>query len=205
SRFGLAVKTPSFITVRETFSDEGTSIFDTQINGADTYFYRLPDGRIEYDVRTPFTFSGGVAHEVSGFLFSGDVEYTDWSQMEFTNTDPALLALNSDIKQLFRPTVNYRVGAEYTFPDAGAHVRGGFAYLQSPYTDDPSSFAQKYVTGGVGFTIENAIGIDVGYAHGFWDTKHINYGSYDILGNPTSETNESISTNNFIGTISYRF
>lgn len=205
TRFGLALKTPSFITVRETFSDEGTSIFDTQINGADTYYYRLPDGRIEYDVRTPFSFSGGIAHEASGFMISGDLEYTDWSQMEFTNTDAALLALNSDIKQIFRPTLNIRVGAEYTLYNTGMHLRGGFAYHPSPYTDDPSSYAQKFVTGGIGFTIENAIGIDLGYAYGFWDTRHINYGDYDLLGNATSETIEKVSTNNLKTTIAYRF
>ncbi|HTK81505.1 MAG TPA: outer membrane protein transport protein [Bacteroidota bacterium] len=203
SRFGLAVKTPSFITVKETFTDEGTSVFDTPINGSDTYFYRLPDGAIEYDVRTPFSFSGGFAYDASGLLLSGDLEYTDWSQMEFTNTDATLLALNSDIKQIFRPTLNIRVGGEYSF-DA-VHLRGGFAYLPSPYNDDPSSYAQKYVTAGVGFTIENAIGIDFGYSHGFWDTRHVNYGDYDINGNATSETTEQVSTNNFISTIAFRF
>ena len=201
----MALKTPSFITVRETFSDEGTSTFDTQINGANSYYYRLPDGRIEYDVRTPFTFTGGVAYNFSDLMVTGDLEYTDWSQMEFTNTDAALLTLNADIKQLFRPTANIRVGAEYSFSDAGVHLRGGFAYLPSPYTDDPTSFAQKFVTAGIGFTIENTMGIDLGYSHGFWDTKHINYGDYDLLGNPTSGTQETVNTNNFITTVSYRF
>ncbi|HEV8537312.1 MAG TPA: outer membrane protein transport protein [Bacteroidota bacterium] len=200
ARFGMAIKTPSFITVRETFSDEATSLFDNR----DTYSYRLPDGRIEYDVRTPFQFSGGVAYDFSGLMLSGDLEYVDWSQMEFANTDATLLALNPDIKQIFRPAANIRVGAEYTFSEADFHLRGGFAYLPSPYTDDPASFAQKFVTAGFGFSIENAIGIDVGYSHGFWDTKHINYADY-LNGNPTSETQEQVSTNNVITSVSYRF
>ncbi len=205
AKFGLALKTPSFITVRETFSNEGTSIFDTQINGTDTYYYRLPDGRIEYDVRTPFVFSGGFAYGFSDLTVSGDLEYTDWSQMEFTNTDSYLLTLNSDIKEIYRPTANVRIGAEYTFSDAGVHLRGGFAYLPSPYNDDPSSFAQKYVTGGIGFSIENSFNIDLGYSRGFWDTKHINYGDYNFAGRPTSETTEQVKTNNLITTISFRF
>lgn len=196
-RFGLTIKTPSWITVRETFSSEYQSDFD---NG-DHFVY--PSGgavsqRNEYDVTTPFVFGGGVSYNLGNAMLAGEIEYTDWTQMEFSNADASLLQYNSDIKEIYRPTANFKVGAEYEIPDANIRLRGGYAYLPSPYQGDSSSFAQKYITAGVGFIIENAIAIDIGYAHGFKDSFRYNYDA-------TSTTTEKIKTNNFIATVTYRF
>jgi long-subunit fatty acid transport protein len=96
-----------------------------------------------------------------------------------------------------------RGGAEYTIPGADVSLRGGFIYNPSPYKDDPSSFAQKYVTTGIGFAVQSSIFIDVAYAHGWWDTYHVNYQNYP--GDQSSRTDESIKTNNLLLGISYRF
>ena len=211
TKIGLTIKTPSWVTVRETFSSSGRSEFD---NG-DIYVY--PSGtanpsRNEYDVRTPFIFSAGFSQTMQDLSVSADVEYTDWTQIEFksgtaavTDFSQDLLDLNTDIKTVFHPTVNIRVGAEYRISDAGVQLRGGFAYLPSPYQADAAANAQKFATGGVGFMIENAFGIDLGYSHGFWETSHINYAAYDASGNALSETKESIKTNTLVGTLTYRF
>ncbi len=196
-RIGLAVKTPSYITVRETFSMEATSTFD---NG-DHYTY--PAGgaypsQNEYDVHSPFVFSIGSSYNIRHLMVSGDIEYTDWTQMEFANANSGLLALNTSIKKTFRPTANLRLGGEYNFEDAGFALRGGFMYLPSPYQGDPSSFGQKYITGGLGFIIDNSIGIDLGYAYGYWDTYHQVYQGVNT-------TVEKITTHNLLGTVSYRF
>ncbi|MBI4546874.1 MAG: outer membrane protein transport protein [Ignavibacteriae bacterium] len=195
SRLGIAVKTPSWVTVRETFSQSGMSEFDD----GDHFEYTTFDRELnEYDVRTPFIFSAGLSYAIQDLMLSGDVEYADWTQMEFRNADTRLLSFNTLIKEIFQPTVNVRVGAEYGLHDAGVRLRGGFAYLPSPYEGDPSSFARKYITGGIGFIVENAIAVDAAYAHGFWDTFRVNY-------NETSKTNERVKTNNIIATVSYRF
>jgi long-subunit fatty acid transport protein len=77
-------------------------------------------------------------------------------------------------------------------------LRGGFAYQPSPFQGDPSSFAQKYITGGLGFAVQSTVYIDVAYAHGWWDTYHVNYDA-------TSRTDESVKTDNILFTVSYRF
>ena len=197
TRLGLAVKTPSWITVNQTYSPLATSTFD---NGDQ---FTFPSGdyvpqKTDYDITTPFIFSAGISHPFGDLLLAGDVEYTDWTQIEFSNADARLLGYNTDIKTLFRPTANLRGGAEYEFSNAGVRLRGGFVYLPSPFNGDPSSFAQKYITGGLGFIVEDAFAIDIGYAHGFWKTYQINLDG-------VSRTDEDISTSNLIGTVTYRF
>ena len=196
-RLGIAIKTPSWITVRETFAEDASSDFD---NG-DHFDFTANDGyaqKNEYDVATPFILSSGFSYEIRNILFVGDVEFTDWTQMEFRNGDARLRSFNTDIKEIFRPTLNIRLGTEVEVVDTGLRLRGGFAYLPSQYKDDPSAFAQKYLTAGIGFIVENSIAIDLGYAYGYWDTYHQIYDG-------VSTQIEHIKTHNLISTISYRF
>jgi len=198
SRLGVALKFPSLFSVREDFSTDGTSVFDVaDSRGRFSYNWRQ-DGKTEYDVRSPFVFSAGISIPVQDLLIAGDVEFTDWTQMRFSNADPVIEQYNVDIKEIFRSTISLRGGLEYEFSSTGLRLRGGFAYLPSPYRGDPTSYAQKYVTGGVGFVVQNSIAVDVGYAYGFWDTEHVNY-------DRTSTTFETIRTHNIIATVSYRF
>jgi len=195
SRFGLTVKTPSWVTVKETFAQQGSSVFDSSFSAS----YSTGEGSDEYDVTTPFVFSAGFSQVIQNLLLSGAIDYTDYSQMEFRNTDnQTLLDFNTQIKQEFRQTVNLRVGGEYEFPEIGLRLRAGYAFLPSPYDGDPSSFARKYITGGIGLIIDNSVAIDIGYAHGNWDTFIYNYDA-------SSTVQESITTNDLIGTVSYRF
>jgi len=196
ARFGINIKTPTFVTVREDFATDGTSTFDVaDAQGRYSYNYRQ-DGKTQYDVATPFVFSGGLSVPLNDLMVAADVEFTDWTQMRFSNADPAVEQYNTDIKEFFRPTANLRVGAEYDLGEV--RVRGGYAYMPSPYRGDPSSFAQKYVTGGLGFIVQDNVAIDAGYAYGFWDTFHVNY-------DRTSTTTEKIRTHNLIATVTYRF
>lgn len=203
TRVGVSIKLPTWVTARETFSEEAESFFD---NGE--YFTYPTDSRTdsknEYDVITPLVLSAGVSSRLGDLLFSGDIDFTDWTQVEFGRAGGALASfkrlrgLNLDIKELFRPTVSMRAGAEYEFTDIGFRIRGGFAYMPSPYRGDPSSFAQKYITGGLGLVVQQNVALDLAYAHGFWNTYHINYS-----GSPRTE--ESIRTHNILLTLSYRF
>lgn len=193
-RVGLTIKTPTSFRIKETFNTTAQSYFD---NG-DTFGPFDSPASNEYDVLTPWVFGAGASVTVRDLVLSGDIEYTDWAQMEFQNANKDLLAKNKDIKDILRSTANLRGGVEYDIRSAGVRLRGGFIYNPSPYQGDPSSFNQKYVTAGVGLLLGESAMLDIGYAHGWWNTFRINYAGGPLV-------DEKITTNNFLATLSVRF
>jgi len=133
----------------------------------------------------------------------GDAEYTDWTEIQFDTDHPDLLQENRYMKRAFRATTNLRGGAEVTFWDWGIVLRGGMAYLPSPYKDDPTSFDQKYITGGVGFELDRNTMLNVSGARGVWKSFRDNY-YIDGLIQPSS-TQENVTTTKVMVTLAYRF
>lgn len=196
-RVGLTIRPPAILAVRESFSTRGTVVYD---NG-DVLPVEGPyatEGTGQYDVLTPWTFGAGGSVVLDAVLLSADLEYTDWSQLEFRNADASLIALNREIKTLFRGTLNARAGVEVNLPAPGLRLRGGFMYFPSRYDGDPSEFDQKYITGGLGFLLGSTTMLDIGYAGGWWKTFRANYGG-------PSRVDEDITTHTVTATLSYRF
>ncbi len=196
-RFGMTIKTPTAFTLKETFGTAARSYFDNgDIRPSDAPLATTSSG--QYDVHTPWVFSAGASVIFGNLVLAGDVEYTDWTQMEFVDANPDVMAQNRDFKTLFRPTANLRGGLEYDVQQIGVRLRGGFIYNPSPYEGDPTAFDQKYVTGGLGILIGGSSMLDFTYARGWWDTFRYNY-------NATSRTDEHVTTNTFLMTFSHRF
>ncbi len=196
-RFGVAVKTPTRLHVTENFGTTARSYFDNgEIFPTDGPFESTGAG--EYDVITPWVFSVGASAIIRDLVLSGDIDYTDWTQLEFSDANPDVLANNTIIKSIFRATANLRVGAEYNVRDYGVRVRGGFIYNPSQFEGDPSTFDQKYVTGGLGILLGESTMLDLAYARGMWRTFINNYGG-------PSRVDQKVTTNNFLMTFSYRF
>lgn len=193
-RIGFAIKTPTSFRVKETFNTTAESFFD---NG-DRYGPFDSPGSNEYDVVTPWVFSGGVSVTLRDLILSGDIEYADWTQMEFQDANSDLLALNKDIKNNLRAAANLHAGAEYDIREVGLRLRGGFIYNTSPYQSDPSSYDQKFATAGLGILLGESTMLDIGYAHGWWQTRIVNYNGGPIV-------KEKVNTNNVIATVSFRF
>ncbi len=204
-RFGATVKTPTDLNVEETYSTIATSHFDSaDVNGNSSYGPVSYPGAVGYDVITPWVFSVGASVTLARFILSGDIEYTDWTQLAFNDANPDLISLNKEMKSLFRGTANWRLGAECDLNEISLRARGGFIYNTSPFNNDPSSFDQKFVTGGLGFLLSEAAMIDVAYAHGWWKTYRVNY-DYVINNQQTSRVDEDIATNNIYLTFTLRF
>jgi hypothetical protein len=207
SRIGITVKVPTYYTVNETFSSTGSSNFRVPDSNGVTQYYGQTGGSYQYDVTSPFVFEGGASFDIAGLMLSGDVQYTDWTQMSYSNADFDPTNLNTEIKTEFQPTANVRVGGEYAVPgitDFGLLLRAGFAYLPTPYKGFPSSYAQKYITGGIGFIFQDAIGLNLAYAHDAFDTQHQIYNDYsDTPASPL--TYETVHVSTFLATLTYRF
>jgi long-subunit fatty acid transport protein len=202
-KVGLTVRTPTYYDISEDFSDVGSSWFD---NG-DYYSIKNP-GSTKYNIRTPFIFSGGASFQVTEWLLlAGDAEYTDWTQMEFTNTDNQdLIDENRVIRDVFRPTTNLRGGAEITFFNLGLKLRGGAVYNPSPYLADQNTtdYDQLYFTGGFGLAVDENVFVNGSIAFGKWKTFRDNYYLPGLTVAP-SRTSESVNTNTLNVTLSYRF
>jgi long-subunit fatty acid transport protein len=202
-RVGISVKTPTGYRVREDFTTEGRSYFDNGDVQLPDGPFRLP-GRGEYDVTTPWVFGAGASLTLGPLIVAADGEFTDWSTMEFSDAVPDVEALNRDIRELFRPAVNLRLGAELRL--WFFHPRAGLIYNMSPYREDDSSpgdffertFDQKYATVGAGLLLSGSVMLDVAYAYGWWKTYRIN-----DLG--TSRTDEAIDTHNVNLALRVRF
>ena len=193
-RLGITIKTPTSLHIKETFNTTVQSFFD---NGDIVGPLDNP-GSNEYDVVTPWVFGAGASVIIQDLVLSGDVEYTDWTTMEFRNANSDVLLLNTDIKNVLRATATLRGGGEYDLRSLGLRVRGGFMYNTSPYQGDPSSYDQKYATAGLGILLGESAMLDIGYAHGWWKTYRINY-----AGGP--RVDENVTTNNLLATLSFRF
>ncbi len=196
-RIGIAAKTPTSFHVSENFGTSAESEFDDgSVYPVDGPFQTT--GSDEYDVHTPWVFSAGASVMLRNLMLAADVEYTDWSQLEFANANADVMAENQTIKDIFTGTANLGLGAEYEIPDAGVRLRGGYMLRPSPYKGDPSSFNQQYITGGLGVLLGGTTMVDLGYAHGWWKTYRVNYDA-------TSPVDEDVTVNNFLLTFSFRF
>jgi long-subunit fatty acid transport protein len=192
-RFGMTIKTPTALTIHEKYGTTGHSYFN---DGPVTEF--TSDARNDYDITTPWVFGAGMSVILRDLILSADIDYTDWTTLEFTNASADLIAENKDIKTLFHGTANLRGGAEYEFTSIGLRLRGGFIYNPSPFRGDPGSFAQKVVTGGLGILLGESTMIDLAYARGWRDTFIYNYDA-------TSRVDEKIATNTVLLTLTHRF
>lgn len=201
ARFGATIQFPQVFNIKETFDVDGRSEFGT----GQSYSLNKSDysDEVEYEVFTPFVLSGGFSVNYEGLIVAAEASFIDYSQTEFDNptglTPQFISGLNKDIRDNLRPVINFNTGAEYTIPNTGIRLRGGFILMQSPYNDDPSEFNKKYITGGFGFLIDRTIAIDFGYAYGWWKDFGDNYG-FNL-----SRTFQDITTHKVMINFSHRF
>ena len=166
-RVGVLVETPTFYEVRENYYRELTTWFDEGGSlDAETH------GDYEYQLRTPWRIGGGASWEIGDFLLAGDMEYVDWSQMEFDGNaeDSDLFRdLNREIRDTMNPVWNMRLGAAYQFGDIT--VRGGVAAHPDPFDrklsqgGNASDRDRRFVSAGVSYRFSHNFHIDAGWMH----------------------------------------
>lgn len=202
-RVGATIRTPTNYEISETFSDLYESIADTSasVNPEAT------SGTTKYRVITPVVLALGASIMPTEWLtLAGDAEYTDWTQVQFDTDDPYLLQENRDIKTNgFRETWVLKGGVELAIWSLDLKLRGGMMYKPSPFKADENLPERDQVTytAGIGFTMDENTGIDVGYTYGYWKTLRDNYSLSRLF--HASRTDESITTNTIMATLWYRF
>ena len=203
ARFGATIQLPKTFTIKESYSFDARSEFGGNIVDLPSDLKDYFSDKVEYDITTPFVFTGAASVNVKGLIFSAEATLTDYTQTQFSNAKGIsasyFASLNKDMKEMLRAVAAVNVGLEYTIPQVGVRVRGGFISQPSPYKGDPTDFGKKYFTGGVGFLADETFAIDVAYAHGWWKTYGDNYGTN------LSRIYQDISTDKMLVTFSYRF
>ena len=203
ARFGVTIQFPKTFTIKETYTFNAHSEFGNTIVDLPADLHDYYSDKVEYDITTPFVLTGAASVNVKGLILSGEATLTDYTQTEFSNptgiSTSYFASVNKSMKESLRAVAAINVGLEYTIPQIGVRVRGGFMTQPSPYKGDPSDFDKKYLTGGIGFLADETFAIDVAYAHGWWKTYGDNYGTN------LSRVYQEIATDKMLATFSYRF
>ena len=206
-RLGIALRTPTYYHVNETFGTKASSYFDNgdvyPVDAAYTEEYIN-----EFDVYTPWVFSGGVSINLWWLVLSGDLEFTDWATLEFANAPQEVLDNNKTIRETFKSTLDYRVGAEFDLFGSGLRLRAGLGMQHSPYKEDPApvpgdffvtDFNRRSASAGLGIPLGSTAMFDIAYRATWWQTYRYNYAG------TTSRVDESLTDHQVLGTFSFRF
>lgn len=141
-QFGISYTTPTIYNLSETYE----AIMTSQWNGFD-YF---GDGETilaneqastdlitsDYRFTAPMKLRGGIAYITKYGFITGDVEYTNPAKAKYRSdiTGVSFSENNEDIKTLYQPTLNYRVGAE--FRHNILRVRAGYSLQSNTFSDN---------------------------------------------------------------------
>jgi hypothetical protein len=203
-RIGAAIHTPTFFNLTDQYYTSIES--DLTLGGSQVITSsESPISNFSYSLITPWRAIGSV-----GFLFgkvgfiSGDVEYVDYSRSQFSfDTDPLFEQdLNNELFNNLDAVINLRVGGEARYGVFA--VRGGLGYSMSPYAETytGASAGRTNVSFGIGLR-EKGVFLDLGVARFMYNET---YTPYSLPGGgDVPSVDNSISKNQFVGTIGFRF
>ena len=158
---GATIETPVTYTIKEDWSQE--------TNGNGAY------GNSEYKITFPFSLGAGVALNLNNLTLAGDVNYTDWTQMEYKRLEDIADA-NRQIQDTYKATLRYHLGAEFLLPRISTTLRAGFFRNPLPYKAEWVKKDRDFLTAGAGFLIDQVMTLDIAWAHGSWELKNFTPG-----------------------------
>ena len=224
-RFGLAFHTPTYYNMTDRFDQTlNTAFYPDNLSE-----YKLKDYtdtyRMNYDLRTPWRFMGGVAGVIgSRAIISADYEYVgtngirvkdDW---EFRDHFTENKYTTEDVKNYLQGQHIVRVGAEFRVTPKFS-LRAGFSHqtgaakdavkndevdvnvcgISTAYTYD---LRTQYITAGLGYHHKNFY-FDMAYVH---KNRKSNYHMFPGINDLPTVSDEVKDNNNRISaTIGFRF
>jgi len=155
-----------------------------EINNGNLYSY-------DFNLMTPWRMSLAIAYvfretdnvKKQRAALTAAVDFVNYQAVEFntSNTENNQSSsqfyskLNHDIKEIYRPALNFSIGGELKFHTI--MFRGGFRYQQSPYEENALPLVQGYQltpSMGIGYR-DKGIFVDLAYSHNFGDGIHFPY------------------------------
>jgi long-subunit fatty acid transport protein len=182
-RIAATISTPIKFDVNEDWN-KNWHVFDNYDPVyADYHEYIDTSSTTDYTIQSPITLGVGAAFTLfPNLVIAADVEYRDWSQMRYKSSPPLVnrtkSEANIDIKNNYRATAQFRVGAEFTVPLINLQLRAGYFNQPSPYEKATISAAKenftagkRYFTAGVGMLLDKQIKLDITWLKGWWDDE----------------------------------
>jgi len=169
-RLGFSVHTPTFYSLdADAYNHVSAWYFEPPLaDDANTAFGNGAAATFAYKLKTPWRMIASVAGVFGQkALLSFDYEYVDYANANFSNDEAGdeYDETNEGIKNGYRATHNFRVGAEYRMNSIFS-LRAGYAYWASPYEkgDLNSTHDTQLLSGGFGLNFGNFF-VDAAYQH----------------------------------------
>lgn len=187
ARLSFCITPPLAYSITEDFSRTATATFDN--NDVKT---ATEEGRNLYTVYTPWVFSAAASAHLVGLSVAASIEYRDLTQLEFSNSNSQLVALNSAIPFQLSEQISWGIGAEYSFPEESLpfSFRAGLTQISSAYQSSISGSNTTIYSFGVGVFLAENIRLDGMLRSNTTTGTYANYGdgsgsSYTMQNKPT--------------------
>jgi len=191
-RLGIAVHTPTWYSMHDSWVNSTSSRFDAGEN-----YFDDKNGTYDYQLTTPFKALASLAYVIGNQgLLSVDYEFMDPSQSRFDASTSGFADVNNAIRQKYAAINTLHAGMEWRIGDYS--LRGGYVYSTSPIGYD---FTKQSFCAGLGVRQDN-MSIDLGYVYAISNQYFVPYlpSSGEI---PSSF--EKVKNNNFTLTFGFKF
>ncbi len=186
--FGGVISSPVWLTI-----DEEYSLNTDSTHSYDDYIYYIEEtGYPRWKLTHPFSFTFGGAFNFKNLLLAGDINYTDWSQLEYREGYRAGLK-NIDVKEYYRDVFKWHIGAEFLIPQISGKLRAGFFEDPLPFKSNHLKSDRRFLTLGLGFLIDKVMTLDIAWNRGYYDFEY-----------PELDVKEKYTTNKIFITTAYR-
>ena len=195
-RVGLAYHSPTWYwQLRDTWYT--TTYAD--LGWTDPSSASSPTGSYQYKLTTPMKFLAdvGVLIGKKGSV-SFEYEHLNYTKAKFDSPSYDYLSENSDIKDYFRASDNFRLGTEWRL--GIVDLRAGYAYYGNPYSRNLNNGSRTSYSGGVGFHFGKFL-LDAAYVYSKMNKDYYFYGTRDISVEPVRN---SYRDHSIILSFSYR-
>jgi hypothetical protein len=115
----------------------------------------------------PAVFRLGASVAPGRWLLASDIEYRDWTAMQFRTetpfTDVSRAEANQQIKDAYESTTRLSFCGEYLFPGYGIRARAGYSFEPSNFKALGSDADKSAITLGMGILIDRSVMFDATY------------------------------------------
>jgi hypothetical protein len=190
-RLGLSIHSPTWYDMSDSYATTIRTDLEGYAGAGEKFqssrdFNNGQNGFFEYGLNNPWRVQFGFAYvfredrditRQRGFL-TADIEYVDYRSNQFTSPDIVNNSasyfgdLNSVVDDIYRGTLNFRVGGEMKFNTIMARL--GFAYFGNPYEDADFKVSRMNLSGGLGYRNKGKF-IDLTYVHQLYQDGYYPY------------------------------